>query len=307
MYTKPLGNLIRSHNLDVHFYADDTQIYISFKPHQQQSRADALSKIDECLKDVRQWMTSNKLMLNDDKTEVILFTSKYKSVSVKDFTIPIGDANINPATSVRNLGVMFDKHMTMVPHVNSVCRSAYMHIRNIGCIRRFLSVDATKSLMHSLVTSRLDYCNGLLYGLPATLINKLQRVQNMGARVITRTRRHDHITPVLIKLHWLPVQRRVDYKVLVYVFKAIHAEAPEYLCDLLTVYQQTRSLRSASCVSLVVPRTKTVTYGDRHFGSAAAKLWNSLPAELRNTSTLNGFKKALKTHLFIHEYQCFQS
>ena len=155
--------------------------------------------------------------------------------------------------------------------------------------------------------SRLNYCNGLLYGLPATLINKLQRVQNMGARVITRTRRHDHITPVLIKLHWLPVQRRVDYKVLVYVFKAIHAEAPEYLSDLLTVYQQTRSLRSASCVSLVVPATNIVTYDERHFASAAAKLWNSSQADLRNTSTLNGFKKALKTHLFQHEYKRFQS
>ena len=122
-------------------------------------------------------MTSNKLILKDDKTEVTLFPSRYKSVSVKDFTKPIGDANINPAISVRNLGVMFDKYITMVPHVNSVCRSAYMHIRNIGCIRRFLSADATKSLMHSLVTSRLDYCNGL----PDTLINKLQRVQNSGA------------------------------------------------------------------------------------------------------------------------------
>ena len=134
-------------------------------------------------------MTSNKLMLNDDKMEVILFASRYKSVSVKDFTKPIGDANINPATFFRNLGIMFNKYMTMVPHVNSVCHSVYTHIRNIGCIRRFLSDDATKSLMHSLVMSRLDYCNGLLYGLPSTLINKLQWVQNLGARVITRTRR----------------------------------------------------------------------------------------------------------------------
>ena len=82
--------------------------------------------------------------------------------SVKDFSKPIGDANINPVTSVRNLDVVFDKHMTTVPQVNSVCRSAYMHIRNIGCIRRFLLVDAIKSLMHSVVTSRLEYCNGLL-------------------------------------------------------------------------------------------------------------------------------------------------
>ena len=96
---------------------------------------DAMSKFDKCFKDIRQWMASNKLMLNDDKMEMILFTSKYKSVPAKDFTIPISDANINPTTSVGKLGVMLNKHMTMVPHVNSFCHSAYMHIRKTGRIR----------------------------------------------------------------------------------------------------------------------------------------------------------------------------
>ena len=92
-------------------------------------------------------------------------------------------------------------------------------------------------MIHALVTSRLDYCNAVLYGLPASVRNTMQRLQNMCARMVTRTRRRDHITPVLIKLHWLPVRRRIEYKILSRTYRAIHRQAPQYLCDMLPLYQ----------------------------------------------------------------------
>ena len=115
--------------------------------------------------------------------------------------------------------------MSMDRQVSAVCRSAFAQLRNIGLIRQYLTSYATKSLINGLVTSRLDYCNALLYGVPQTLMHKLQRVQNCAARIVTRRSRFDHISPVLKDLHWLPVHRRVQFKTLLYTYKAIHKQA----------------------------------------------------------------------------------
>ena len=118
-----------------------------------------------------------------------------------------------------------------------------------------------------------------------------------------RTRRRDHITPMLIKLHWLPVRRRIEYKILSLTYRAIHRQAPQYLCDMLPLYQPARALRSQSTLTLTVPRSRTKTYGDRCFPKAAALLWNSLPANLRDTNSIAAFQRGLKTLLFRQEYE----
>ena len=120
--------------------------------------------------------------------------------------------------------------------MNSICKSCFGQIRQIGNIRQYLTTDATKSLVNSLVTSRLDYCNALLSGVPKTILNKLQNVQNTAARVVTRTSRNCHITPILKELHWLPVQYRVQYKILSQTYKALHDKFPVYIIELLHVY-----------------------------------------------------------------------
>ena len=303
MYTKPVGAICRTHGLDHHFYADDSQLYLSFKPSDSANQSDALSRIEACLKDIVCWMHNNMLKLNTDKTEVILFSSKRNSTLVGEASISVGDSKIIPSSSVRNLGAQFDSHMDMELHVNSICRLCYMQLRQIAHIRKYLTVDATKSIVNALVTSRLDYCNALLYGMPKSALNKLQKVQNTAARLITRTFRYNHITPVLIDLHWLPVQFRVEYKVLTHVYKALHGESPTYIRNMIEKYVPRRSLRSENVsVSLVVPRCRTVTYGDRSFKSAAPKLWNALPVVLKDANTLSCFKRALKTHLFIRAF-----
>ena len=128
--------------------------------------------------------------------------------------LSVNNPTRSTATSIHNLGVVYDQPLSMIQHVNSVCTVGYMHVRNIVRIRRYLTEDATKTIVHALVTSRLDYCNAVLYGLPASVTNKMQRLQNTCARMITKTRRRDHITPMLIKLHWLPVRRRIEYKII---------------------------------------------------------------------------------------------
>lgn len=166
-----------------------------------------------------------------------------------------------------------------------------MSIRKIGKIRKFLDKATTERLIHAFVTSRL-------VGLPATELNKLQRIQNIAARLVTLTKRTDHITPILNSLHWLPVRKRIIFKILLLTFKVIRGLAPAYLTDLLHFYTPSRALRSSSKQLLKMPIARTSTYGERSFSFAAPKLWNDLPIHIKNSETLNIFKTTLKTHIF---------
>ncbi len=159
-------------------------------------------------------------------------------------------------------------------------------------------------MVHAYVTSRLDGGNAVLYGLPDRLISKLQRVQHAAARVIALTDRREHITPVLQALHWLPVEQRVTFKVLVLTFRAVHGLGPQYLTELVKPYETSRHLRSSDSLLLHTPRSRLRTYGDRAFANAAPRLWNSLPTNLRSTDSEPTFRAKLKTYLFKQAYNC---
>ena len=129
------------------------------------------------------------------------------------------------------------KSMLPVP-----ARPVFFHLRNIRRIRDCLSLADTEKLVHAFITSKLDNANSLLYGLPKFLINRLQNVQNAAARVVTRTRKYDHIKPVLKQLHWLPISQRINYKILLLTYKALNGQAPSYITELLEPYVPTRNL-----------------------------------------------------------------
>ena len=172
---------------------------------------------------------------------------------------------------------------------------------SLGSIRKYIDQKTTQSLVHAYVTSRLDYCNSLLHGLPNHLLERLQRVQNTAARMITRTRKYDHITPVLKNLHWLPIEERIEYKIILITFKALNNQAPKYISELLIPYKPVRTLRSESQCRLTVSRTKS-KLGNRCFQNSAPVLWNDLPLDLKKITELNTFKSQLKTHLFNKAY-----
>jgi hypothetical protein len=210
--------------------------------------------------------------------------------------LKVGDSVIHPSDSVRNLGVML---MSMEPHIATVVRSLFASLRDMYKARRCLPRDASETMVHAF-----DYCNFLLFGLPKKQINRLPMVQNSAARLITNTRKYDHITPIFIQLHWLPVEQRIIYKLLLLTFKCLHGLAPSYLSDLLK-RKPSQGLRSDDKMQLIVPSSCRVTYGDRAFTVAAPILWNSLPVHIRLLETVSQFKRLLKTHLFKLAYpQC---
>ena len=167
----------------------------------------------------------------------------------------------------------------------------------------YLTHEATAKLIHALISSRLDNCNSLLYGLPDILITRLQRVQNTAARILTKTRKFSHITPVLQELHWLPVRKRIDYKILTLTYRCLHDLAPVYLSELLELYVPSCALCSAEKHLLKVPHTRLKSCGERAFASAAPTLWNKLPLTIRMADSFCSFKALLKAHLY---KQCYQ-
>ena len=171
-----------------HFYADDTQIYISFQPSSYIVTLDEVrSTIEACVSDINEWMTDNKLKLNNDKTELLILHAHHRPSPSLD-SVYSGTELIKASESVRNIGVWFDKTLLMKKHINSVCKTAFYQLRHLATIRRFLSYQHFEILIHAFVTSRLDYCNSLLSGLPQNLFQKLQYVQYSAARLLSLRR-----------------------------------------------------------------------------------------------------------------------
>ena len=186
----------------------------------------------------------------------------------------------------------------MTPHINSTCKGAFHHLHSIARIRKYLSVKTTEVLVHAFVTSKLDFCNSLLYGVGKSLLQKLQSVQNAAARLVTCSRKYDHVTPMLKDLHWLPIAERINFKILLSTFKSLHNLTPSYIQDLLVRYRPIRSLRSSSFQRLSRPNYNLMTYGARAFAVSAPEFWNHLPIDITSCHNLETFKSKLKIFLF---------
>ncbi len=185
--------------------------------------------------------------------------------------------------------MLFDSNLSFDSHVSSICKkNEFVHLKNISKLRPMLSMSNAEMLINAFMTSRLDYCNTLLGGCSARLINKLQMVQNAAARVLTRTRKYDHISPVMSTLHWLPIKHCIYFKILLITYKALNGLAPQYLSELLSHY----SPDTSAMISKLWPFDNTLNIEYliipwRSFFYLAPKLWNNLPNTVREADTLS--------------------
>ena len=151
--------------------------------------------------------------------------------------------------------------MSMLPHVNSVCKSSFYHLRNISRIRKLLSNKTTETPVHAFVTSELNHCNSLLNNVPKYVIKKLQSVQNAAARLITSSRKYDHITPILFDLQWIPVSERIKCKIILLTLKSVHQLSLIYIQYLIRRFSTSRTLRSSSALRLTAVNFNLKSYG----------------------------------------------
>ena len=246
-------------------------------------------------------------MINDAKTVFLIIGTHQKLEETSNESTLIRDTLIKPLESVWNLGSWFNAHMQMTIHIGKICSKAFCRLYNIRQIRKFLTVQSTKTPVQALISSHLDYCNALLFGLPKYQLDCLQKVQNAAAVEIFQILKFEHITPALIDPHWLPVTFRVQFKLLLFVYKALCTQSPPYIKDLLSLKPATNyALRSSAQSLLFVPKANCSSLGDRAFAHAASVLWNSLPLTVRTSSSLAIFKKQLKTFLFRKAFSLFQ-
>ena len=199
-------------------------------------------RLEGCVLEIDTWTLLNKLKLNKDKTELLVTSSLHRARPPLSH-IYVCDERVLASPRARNIGVLFDESLSMVPQVTAMCKSALYHLRK-------QLTFAAQVLVQALVTSKLDYCNSLLYGLPKNVIKQLQRVQNAAARVVTLSPKFCHITPVLANLHWLSIYLRIELKILIVTCKTLHGHAPTYIKDLLQCYLPARGLRSLKKIYL---------------------------------------------------------
>jgi hypothetical protein len=295
LYTSPISELFVNSPVSYHLYADDTQLYISFSPTDSKNNLAMLSSI---LNTVHNWLTTNRLTVNPAKTEYLLIGTPQQRSKITSSDITFQNTTLSPTDSARNLGFIFDSDLSHKKQISSVCRTSFHHIRQLRQIRSSLDTSSAVVLANALVSSRLDYCNSLYYGLPDSSLHKLQRVQNALARVVCPgVKRHHHITPILRKLHWLPIKQRILFKIATLTFATLQNQLPSYLSNLLTRHTPSRSLRTKHQHQLICPLIKS-NNGRRSFSYAAPTTWNSLPVNLRSLSSIETFRSHLKTHLF---------
>ena len=293
LYIHDLINIAKKHDLDAHFYADDAQLYLGFSPIFETTTA--LNQVKNCMVDVKHWMNNNFLKLNLGKTRVIFFGRKqeFSLVSV-DLTLGektfCSDENI----TVETLGVKLDSKLSMQAQVANVVKACYFNLKKLQQIRHYLPTDARLLLIKSFIISKIDYCNILFVNITQTLLGKLQRVINASVRFVYNLRYSQSVTEHMKLSHILPAKFRIQFKSCTVIYKTIHGLSPDCLKDIINFATISRpNLRSGNdSMLLKTPDCKKcIEYG-------MVVNWNSLPLFIRSITTVNEFRKQLKTHYF---------
>jgi len=281
-----------------HIYADDVLIYIECTPN---GLDQALQTLQHAVTKTDDWMRHHNLLLNLGKSHFFLLHGVRRSLPSTPLTIKLGgkDFGLVVSDDFRWLGVDVDVHLTLETFVKHTCRCCFGVLRMIGRIRPCLDRHSTMLLCNALVRSRVEYCAVLLASAKNSTLSMLQRVLNLAARVISRCRRTDHISPVLRDLGWLKMQHVVTEKLAILVFKVLHQRAPAYLESTVRVYIPRRSLRSSEAQAIILELGAASSRTGREAWSVAAPaVWNSLPAELRVCGkSLREFCRLVKMHL----------
>ena len=281
LYTAYFVQLIETFSLSPHLHADDTQVYGSCAPT---AVALPASQISECVDAVVAWMKSNRLQLNSAKTDLWCATSRRRH-QLPMTAMLIDGFPVTLVQNVHDLGIYIDGDLSMRTHVQQTTSSCFAALHQLRQVCRLVPTATFQTLTVTLVNQWLDYGN-------STLVNA-------AARLIFHLRRFDHITDALVSLHWLRVPEQIQFKIAMLTYRVLHGNAPWYLGPLTSTVDVPgrRALRYAGTNRVVMPPVRLATAGSRAFPVGAAHTWNSLLEHTVSASTLQSFKRHLKTFL----------
>ena len=303
LYISDIEHIAKCNGFNIHIYADDTQLYIAFEKCDILS---TVSDIEQCLREIRNWMSTLFLKINEDKTKFLMISSNDDLYNVyTDLCISFSGNIITPSLNAVNLGVTLDSTMSMETYIKNIISKGYFKLNNFWRNADKLTYDLKLQLVTAYILPIIDYCNITFLAASKLNINKLQKLLNSSIRFIfnlTGKRYRNAITPYMKKLHILPVEYRIKYKVSLTVYKCFHDLAPDYLKELIqskVTYSHLRSSNDLYSLQTVIPKSK---HGESTFSYVAPIIWNELPQDIKLSPNVECFKKRLKTHYFIEYY-----
>ena len=296
LFSSDLTSLIQSHDLKTHMYADDILVYGSCIPSKRTELSETLSV---CLDDLISWFSSNRLLLNIEKSEFMWCVTKRRGRNLAFAPARFGRLLLPSAASMKCLGVVMNNDISFSSYISKTVSACFAVLRQIRSVRSCLPQPLLASFVTALVLPRLDYCVSLLSGTPSAQLQRLQAVLHASARLIYGSKRFCSVSPLLKELRWLPIQERIDFRLAALAFNCQRGAAPDYLRSELTSVSShpgRSSLRSGASSALLTPFVRCPTIGGRSFKITAARVWNSLPPSFRSDLTFVTFKRVLKAH-----------
>ena len=296
IYIRSLYNTTRSCKFNIYGFADDHQVFKSFRPEKEYQIM--TFELPQCFQTINRWMSSHYLQLNPGKTEVMVFgnPTTLAKLDIKGLFIT-PEICVRFVSTAKSLGFHLDSGLTFFHQVDKLKVQCSNKLRNIAKMKQFLSIQQMQQLVQALVISSLDYCNSLYFGTHSRNIRLLQSIQNRACATILGLKKRDPKAIHMKNLHWLRIPERIEFKIILTVFKSLSGLAPDYLSSLVN-YNNISGSRVPT-LRIHVPQSKS---GSRAFVYSAAMLWNNLPVSIKSCSDIKTFKTLLKTYLFSQTY-----
>ena len=276
-------------------YVDDSKLFLSF---QLSDLDQSILKLEQGLLRTAQWLCENHVLINPDKTKFLLLgTRQMLSRLPEDLSMSFLGEKLKPSESAKDLGFLLDPRLTYDHHITSIVSSCFSKLSQINRVKKCFEKETLQLLIESVVFSKTLYCSSVWSNTTAQNINKIQSIQNFACKIITNSKKSDHVTPLLRHLNWLPVREQLQYRDSILAFKCINGIAPQYLTSKFKKRSKihTRNTRNARN-TIQIPLFRTAA-GQRTFAYRGAKIWNNLNADVRENTNLRSFKKTLKSQL----------
>jgi hypothetical protein len=302
MFSSGMASIFEEFQISAHYYADDTQFLVEFDPRSSDSESAARGRIAELFDKLALWMSSHHLKLNPNKTVFLLVIRDERRTFQP---LVVGSYSIAASNHVRNLGFIFNRSLSLDDHISYLKRTTFYHLRRIDSIRHCVSFKQREILVHSFITSRVDFCNSLFYGCKATYLKSIGTILSSAAKALLGVSRRSDTISVLKRLHWLPIQQRIIYKIAILGYNIVLNSAPSYFSD-ISILVPARNTRSSASPLLTsrqyMSKSRLVSYGDRSCFYSVCEVFNSLPSDIRAITNFREFKSKLKTYLFSNVY-----